>query len=164
MSLTGDKQRLAMCYGYVLVAMAQLSLVIVASVLHKDITPYTTAAYKSYQRATRITSGMAFLLMAVQFYLSVIVTLLDGPKVVILWFLIAQLVSTVYLCYIPFKYLKGVAPPMEDEWLLADQDDLELKLLSDKMDPSSLNGQSRVADYKTMELVRLSRPGDACRV
>ncbi|EXA40614.1 hypothetical protein NW756_010589 [Fusarium oxysporum] len=164
MSLTGDKQRLAMCYGYVLVAMAQLSLVIVASVLHKDITPYTTAACKSYQRATRITSGMAFLLMAVQVYLSVIVTLLDGPKVVIMWFLIAQLVSTVYFCYIPFKYLKGVAPPMEDEWLLADQDDLELKLLSDKMDPSSLNGQSRVADYKTMELVRLSRPGDACRV
>ncbi|KAG7411789.1 hypothetical protein DER46DRAFT_572750 [Fusarium sp. MPI-SDFR-AT-0072] len=164
MSLTGDKQHLAMCYGYVLVAMAQLSLVIVASVLHKDITPYTTAAYKSYQRATRITSGMAFLLMAVQVYLSVIITLLDGPKVVIVWLLIAQLVSTVYFCYIPFKYLKSVPPPMEDEWLMADQDDLELKLLSDKMDPTSLNGQSRVADYRSIEFVRLSGPGATCPV
>ncbi|KAF5691434.1 hypothetical protein FDENT_3405 [Fusarium denticulatum] len=147
MSVTGEKQRLALCYGYVLVAVAQLSLVIVASTLHNDTTPYTRAAYRISQSATRTTSGMAFLLMAVQFYLSAIITVLVCPIVFIAWFLIAQTVSTVYFCYIPFKYPKSVAPPAEDEWFLADQDDLELRILSYKMGPSSLNG-----------------PGDACPV
>ncbi|KAF4418639.1 hypothetical protein FACUT_11754 [Fusarium acutatum] len=129
MSVTGDKQRLALCYAYVLVAVAQLSLVIVASTLHNETTPYTRAAYKSSQRAIRTASGLAFLLMAVQFYLSAIITLLGCPVVFIGWFLIAQIVSTVYFCYIPFKYPKGVAPPVEDEWFLADKDDLELSIL-----------------------------------
>ncbi|KAF5722615.1 hypothetical protein FMUND_2677 [Fusarium mundagurra] len=136
MSVPGEKQRLALCYAYVLVAVAQLSLVIVASILHNDTTPYTKAIYRSSQRATRTASGMAFLLMAVQFYLSAIITLLGCPIVFIAWFVIAQTVSTVYFCYIPFKYPK-----------VADQDDSELRILSYKMDPSSLNG-----------------PGDACLV
>ncbi|KAF4954922.1 hypothetical protein FGADI_4922 [Fusarium gaditjirri] len=165
MSLMGEKQSLAMCYGYVLVAMVQLSLVIVASVLHRDVTPYKKVAHKSYQRATRIASGTALLLMAVQVYLSVIIPFLGGPNVVIVWFLLAQVVCTVYNCYIPLKYLGSVVtPPTEDEKLLADQDDLELKALSEKMDPVYFDGQSRVADYKSMESVQLSGPGDACLV
>ncbi|KAI1033608.1 hypothetical protein LB504_012729 [Fusarium proliferatum] len=139
MSVTGERQRLAICYGYILVAVAQLSLVIVASTLHNDTTPYTKAAYKSSQRATRTTSGLAFLLMTVQVYLSAIITLLGCPIIYFAWFVIAQVVSTVYFCYIPFRYPKSVAPPVEDEWFLADQDDLELRILSYKMDPASLN-------------------------
>ncbi|KAF4494193.1 hypothetical protein FAGAP_9674 [Fusarium agapanthi] len=119
MSVTGEKQHLAICYGYILVAVAQISLAIVASTLHNDTTPYTKTAYKNAQRATRTASGMAFLLMAVQFYLSAIITLLGCPIVFIGWFLIAQ-------------YPKGVAPPAED--------DLELKNPSYKMDPASSNG------------------------
>ncbi|KAF5537230.1 hypothetical protein FPHYL_12785 [Fusarium phyllophilum] len=147
MSVMGEKQRLALCYGYILVAVAQLSLVIVASILHNDTTPYTRAAYKSSQRATRTTSGMAFLLMAVQFYLSAIITLLGCPIIFIAWFLIAQIVSTVYFCYIPFNYPKGVAPPAEDESLPADQDGLKLSILSYNLDSAPLK-----------------RPGDACPV
>ncbi|CVL00192.1 hypothetical protein FPRO06_08344 [Fusarium proliferatum] len=139
MSAIGEKQRLAICYGYILVAVAQLSLVIVASTLHNDTTPYAKAAYESSQRATRTTSGLAFLLLVVQVYLSAIITLLGCPIIFIGWFVIAQIVSTVYFCYIPFKYPKSVAPPVEDEWFLADQDDLELRILSYKMDPASLN-------------------------
>ncbi|KAF5595381.1 hypothetical protein FPANT_4662 [Fusarium pseudoanthophilum] len=135
MSVPGEKQRLALCYGYVLVAVAQLSLVIVASTLHNDTTPYTEAAYRRSQRATRTTSGMAFFLLAVQFYLSAIITLLGCPIIFIAWFLIAQIVSTVYFCYIPFRYPKSVSQPAEEEWFLADQDDLELRILSYKMDP-----------------------------
>ncbi|KAF5642001.1 hypothetical protein F25303_6700 [Fusarium sp. NRRL 25303] len=121
MSVTGEKQRLAICYGYILVAVAQLSLVIVASTLHNDTTPYTKAAYKSSQRATRTTSGLAFLLMIVQVYLSAIITLLGCPIIYFTW------------------YPMSVAPPVEDEWFLADQDDLELRIISYKMDPPSLN-------------------------
>ncbi|QGI65933.1 hypothetical protein CEK26_009884 [Fusarium fujikuroi] len=149
MAAIGEKQRLAICYGYILVAVAQLSLVIVASTLHNDTTPFRTwansfisdtkAAYKSSQRATRTTSGLAFLLMMVQVYLSAIITLLGCPIIYIAWFIIAQIVSTVYFCYIPWRYPKSVAPPVEDEWFLADQDDLELRILSYKMDPASLN-------------------------
>ncbi|KAF5976939.1 hypothetical protein FCOIX_6803 [Fusarium coicis] len=147
MSVPGEKQRLTLCYGYVSVAVAQLSLVIVASTVHNDTIPYTEAAYSRSQRSTRTTSGMAFLLMAVQFYLSAIITLLGCPSVFIAWFLIAQTVSTVYFCYVPFRYPQSVTPSAEDEWFLADQDGLELRILLYKMDPSSLNG-----------------PGDACPV
>ncbi|KAI1047513.1 hypothetical protein LB505_012403 [Fusarium chuoi] len=133
MSVTGEKQRLA------ILAVAQLSLVIVASTLHNDKTPYTKAAYKSSQRATRTTSGLAFLLMAVQVYLSVIIALLGCPIIFIAWFHVAQVVSTVHFYYIPFRYSKSVVPPLEDEWFLADQDDLELMIPPYKMDPASLN-------------------------
>ncbi|KAF5669863.1 hypothetical protein FCIRC_9105 [Fusarium circinatum] len=139
MSVTREKQHLAICYGYILVAVAQISLAIVASTLHNDTTPCTKTAYKTAQRATRTASGMAFLLLAVQFYLSAIITLLGCPIIFIGWLLIAQLVSTVYFCYIPFKYPKVIVPPAED--------DLELKNPSYKMDPASSNG-----------------PGDACLV
>jgi hypothetical protein len=101
--------------------------------------------------------------MAVQVYISVIPTLLDGPKIVIVLLLLAQLASTAYFCYLPFKYLKGVAP-MEDGRLMADQEELGLKVLSENTDPTSLNEQSRAADYDTMEFVQLSGPGAACPV
>ncbi|RBQ78167.1 hypothetical protein FVER14953_21554 [Fusarium verticillioides] len=90
---------------------------------------------------------MALLLMSVQFYLSTIITLLGCPIIFVAWFLIAQIISTVYFCYIPFRHPQSVSQPAEDDWFLADQDDLELRVLSYKMDPSSLNG-----------------PGDACPV
>ncbi|KAF5601249.1 uncharacterized protein FSUBG_8224 [Fusarium subglutinans] len=115
MSVTREKQHLAICYGYILVAVAQISLAIVASTRHNDTTPYTaTTAYKKAQRATRTASGMAFLLMAVQFYLSAIITLLGCPIIYIGW------------------HPKVVAPPAEDN--------LELKNPSYKMDPASSNG------------------------
>ncbi|KAF9768789.1 hypothetical protein IL306_013885 [Fusarium sp. DS 682] len=166
MSLTEEKHLFAMCYVHTFIALMQLSLVILASAFHNDVKPTLdkTTAYKSYLAATRTIGGLALLLIIIQAYISIVFTLIEGPKIVIIWLVIAQLAVTAYYFYLPFEYLRKDGKHEKDEWFMVDEknlEDLEQGAVFEKKDSTSQNEPNRVADYGTVEFVQLSGPGAA---
>ncbi|KAF4339398.1 hypothetical protein FBEOM_6683 [Fusarium beomiforme] len=164
MSLAEEKHLLAKCYGYAFIGLAQLCLTVLASVFHNDITPRKTAAYKNYHAAASAIGGLAFLLILVQVYVSVVFTFADGPKIVIVWLIFAQLAVTAYYSYLPFQYLREDGINEKDEWFMVDEqnlEDLETGALSEKTESTSPKEPNTVAGYGTGEFVQMSGPGAA---
>jgi hypothetical protein len=89
------------------------------------------------------------MLVAVQLYISIIVTSTQGPQIIIYWLGCAQLMVTLYFFYLPFEYSSEVS---KDEWLLVDDyfTDEEEAIFSMRKDPAASGESPGFEDYGTM--------------
>ncbi|KAH6956876.1 hypothetical protein HG530_002384 [Fusarium avenaceum] len=148
--------------GYFLVAIAQIALVLVAAAHHAKVREANTFLYRRYTETSACTGVIAVMLVAVQLYVSLIVTSTQGPQIIIYWLGCAHLMVTMYLFYLPFEYSSEAS---KDEWLLVDDyfTDEEEAIVSIRIDPAASAGSPGFEDYGTM-IPQLSGPGGASHV
>jgi hypothetical protein len=102
------------------------------------------------------------MLVAVQLYISIIVTSIQGPETIIYWLGCAQLMVTLYFFYLPFEYSSEIS---KEEWLLVDDHftDEEEAMFSTRIHSAASEGYPGFEDYGTM-VPQLSGPGGASPV
>ncbi|KAM0470957.1 hypothetical protein ACHAP7_009294 [Fusarium lateritium] len=105
---------------------------------------------------------IAVVLVAVQLYISMVVTSIEGPPMIIYWLCCAQLLVTLYFFYLPFEYLSEIS---RDEWFLVDDDftDEEDAISPARMESVSWGGDLGFEDYGTI-VPQLSGPGGVSSV
>ncbi|KAJ4140010.1 hypothetical protein NW768_001362 [Fusarium equiseti] len=165
---------LSICFQYGMVALAQGAVVALGAAVHADVKlddPKLNRRFSSHSAALGM---MTVTMILTEWYVSVLVTALSGPSIIIPWMIVAQLFVMMLFFYLPFEYIdiqarenereevKQHLTIPEDEETLVDDVDYNCGRSAYTESLSSLEyGGNGTCDYGTMNFSQLSGPGNS---
>ncbi|RBR15408.1 uncharacterized protein FIESC28_07343 [Fusarium coffeatum] len=155
------------------ISLAQGTILALGAAVHADIKLDDAKLQRRFSSHSAALGMMAVTMILAEWYVSVLVTALYGPSVIIPWMIVAQLFFMMLFFYLPFEYIdiqarenereevKHLIIPDDEETLVGDVDyDCGQSMYAESLSSFGYEGDD-VWVYGTMDLSQLSGPGNS---
>ncbi|CAG7563560.1 unnamed protein product [Fusarium equiseti] len=164
---------LSICFQYGMVALAQGTVVALGAAVHADIKLDDPKLHRRFSSHSAALGMMTVTMILVEWYVSVLVTALYGPSIIIPWMIVGQLFVMMLFFYLPFEYMdiqvrenereevKHLTIPDDEETLVGDDDSNCGRSVYAESLPSFEYEGDGMCNYGTMDFSQLSGPGNS---